>query len=173
MIDFDCSWEDQDLDLGLNKEEEIMEPIIQVAPVEASIVPSVTSSALPNASPIYITPNMYMRNILKKSCKTYVSEKHLKPWLKTVKAIDITRDKNITRLDAIRMILQGKAILLKASIEWKDAFIPRLLENNPILNDSTKWTIITDREKWTKEDKMLVRTYDIHVAPTKKELYRR
>ena len=169
MIEFDCSWEEQNLDLGINMEEKIVEPIIY----ETNINNPVITSELPSIAPVYITPNMYLKTILTKSCKTYISEKKLKPWLKTVKEIDITRDKNITRLDAIRMVLQGKAILLKASIEWKDAFIPRLLEGDPILSDTTKWSIITDREKWAKEDKMLARTYDIHVAPTKKQQYRK
>jgi hypothetical protein len=171
LVELDCSWENQDLDLGIS--EEVVETVIQASPIVDTVTSPVPLSTLPILAPTYITPNMFMRNILTKSCKTYASEKHLKPWLKTVKAIDITRDKNISRLDAIRMVLQGKAILLKASIEWKDSFIPRVLEDNPILTNTTKWTIITDREKWDKEDKMLVRTYDIHVAPTKKQLHRR
>jgi hypothetical protein len=166
----DCSWESQDLDLGLVVEVEEEKPTVLIAP---SQVEEHKDVVIVDNTPIKISPIAFISGILTKSHKTYLSEKKLKSWEKSIRAIDLNRDKNISRNDAIRMILEGRAILINASIDWKSAISGRFTEDSPILRDITKWKITTDKEKWEIEDKDLYRSFGINVEYTKKQACKR
>jgi hypothetical protein len=173
MTDFDYSWEEQDLDLGLlmdKKDTGLMDTGL-VAAKEPIATDSSTSIVNTNIVEkpvnIMLTPREFMLKIIDKSAKTYTSEKKLKPWQKTVRGIDINRDTNISRIEAIRLILQGKAILIKATIDWKKPATPKFSEDSPVLNDPTNWVIKTYQEIYAIEEKDLYRNFGIHTERTK------
>jgi hypothetical protein len=178
MTDFDLSWEEQDLDLGLDlglkldtglkldaglkldtsSDLVVEEPIVVATPIVATNILE---------KPVNISPREFIFKIIDKSAKTYSSEKKLKHWQKTIRAIDLNRDTNISRIEAIRLILQGKAILVKATIDWKKAISPRFPEDSPILSDPTNWVIKTYQEIYAIEEKDLYRNFGIHTERTK------
>jgi hypothetical protein len=160
----DCSWEEQDLDLGLALEDHVTneEPVM-----EAPIIKEVPAAV--EAPLKMISAREFIVILLKNNYKSYSAQKNLKPWEKKIKCIDLARDTNITRIDAIRMILDGRAILKGAIIDWRGPLSAKFTENDPSLRDHTKWFIITEREKWAREDELLAGA-GYHVSHTKSQL---
>ena len=178
MTDFDYSWEEQDLDLGLLMDNGLMDKdtgLIDTGLIDTGLVAEepIVDTSIVNTNNvekpvnIMLTPREFMLKIIDKSAKTYTSEKRLKPWQKTVRGIDINRDTHISRIEAIRLILQGKAILIKATIDWKKPATPKFLEDSPVLNDPTNWVIKTYQEIYAIEEKDLYRNFGIHTERTK------
>jgi len=116
------------------------------------------------------TPLEFMRALMRKNYATFLAEKKLPPYKKTVRAINLARDHHLARIDVIREIINGRAILIKSTIDWYKAGSPKFDENSPMLRDPCKWKIITYEEHYKNEAKHMSDCYGITTAPTKKQL---
>lgn len=125
---------------------------------------------LKNNTPNMISALQFMKNIMNKNYATFLQEKKLPSYKKTIRCINVERDKHLARIDIIRDIINGRAIIVKATIDWYQAANPKFEENSPVLRDPCKWKIKTYQEHYKIEAKYLSDQFGINTAPTKKQL---
>ena len=123
-----------------------------------------------NNSNNMISVLQFMKNIMNKNYATFLQEKKLPPYKKTIRCINVERDRHLARIDIIREIINGRAIIVKATIDWYQAANPKFEENSPILRDPCKWKIKTYQELYKIEAKYMSDQFGINTAPTKKQL---
>ena len=114
-----------------------------------------------------ITPTMFIRGILVNAFKTFQSQRNVPAFKRTIHQYNMMRDVHIARIDIIRGILAGRAILANGEIEWKH---PQVLQKyNPedvYLRDPTNWIIRTHKEL----GRQFIKNSDIHVTVVKSQL---
>ena len=143
--------------------------VVAVAVVAVAVAPVTPVTPVTNG-PKMTTPLEFMRALMRKNYATFLAEKKLPPYKKTVRAINLARDHHLARIDVIREIINGRAILIKSTIDWYKAGSPKFDENSPMLRDPCKWKIITYEEHYKNEAKHMSDCYGITTAPTKKQL---
>lgn len=164
-------WEVQDLNLCIEPETPTDVPEtpavapLPSVPEETVVVTEETAQAVTE-----MTPRTFMTNLLLKTYKTYQSQKSLPAFKRTVKQYNMDRDTNIRRVDIIREVLAGRAILKNGEIQWKHAYSLRKYDiSNPIFTDPLNWAIRTKKELHAKFVKV---NEDIHFELTKAQLKR-
>jgi hypothetical protein len=158
-------WEMQELTLCI--EPEVTEPKVTAVPETPVPETQVTETIVTETE---MTPRTFMTTLLLKTYKTYQSQKTLPAFKRTVKQYNMDRDTNIRRVDIIREVLAGRAILKNGEIQWKHAYAMRKYDiTNPIFLDPLNWAIRTKKELHARFVKL---NDDIHFDLTKAQLKR-
>jgi hypothetical protein len=169
-MSFEDDWEEQDLDLGLTAAVvDVEDPEASLTDKEEDVKPTVgVQVAKPVGEQGMLTPCMYVSGIIEKSCQVFQAQKKLPPYKRAIKQYNMERDTSIQRMDIIRDILDGHAILINGVIEWKHAFaLRRYNANDSALRNPSNWVIRTNLEK----HKQFVKGCDDkHYALTKAQL---